>query len=218
MNGMEFRTLSIWIIFVLVQIGWCGDDTPSTMTHAVVQMSGTGIDPSSFAARPKEYWRASNKYCRVDEEADQEHGIHGRLIINEPDVWMVNLADRSARHFVDPGPTFNCKTPIFAFDAETAKSKVGELEFGRELEFFTENKAELITGPKLDFKANYYELLVDDSVLRLVEREDPHAPLLVALKKGDKLLQVKYLLWDSNVPFKIDLFAKPTGVTIQGEK
>lgn len=213
-DGKAIRILLLMLAAVIVQTGRGEEGTPSKMFHTVVQMSGTGIDPTSFAAKPKIYWRASNKYCRVDEESDAEHGIHGRLIVNEPDIWMVNLVDNSARHIVDPGPTFNCKVPIFAFDQETAKSKVGELEFGHELEFFRANGAKLIDGPKLDFKSKYYELTIDGSDLRLVEREDIHAPILVALKKGDKVFQVRYLLWDDNVPFKSDLFSKPMGVTI----
>jgi hypothetical protein len=100
----------------------------------IVQMSGTEMPAESFAAKPKIYWRASNQYCRIDEEPDPKNGTYGRMIINEPDVWLVNLADNTARHVVDPGPTFNCRLPIFATDEEMAKSKIGELEFGRELE------------------------------------------------------------------------------------
>jgi hypothetical protein len=60
----------------------------------------------------------------------------------------------------------------FAFDPEMAKSKIGELEFGRELEFFRANGAKPVDGPKLEFKANYFELTIADSVLKLVERAD----------------------------------------------
>jgi hypothetical protein len=126
-------------------------EMPTKMTHLIVQMSGTDIPVGSFAAKPKVYWRALNQYCRVDEERDPENGIHGTLVMNEPDVWMVNLADNTAKHLVDQGPTFNCKLPIFAFDPEMAKSKIGELEFGRELEFFRANGAKPVDGPKLEF-------------------------------------------------------------------
>jgi hypothetical protein len=48
--------------------------------------------------------------------------------------------------------------PIFALDPEMAKSKIGELEFGREVEFFRENGAKSVEGPRLQFKAAFYEL------------------------------------------------------------
>jgi len=215
---MRLHKLSALLAFAFLGGGPQTPDVPPTMTTMIVQMSGTDIPAGSFAAKPKVYWRASNQYCRIDEEPDTQNGIHGRMIINEPDVWMINLADSTARHFVDKGPTFNCRLPIFATDEQTAKSKIGELEFGREIEFFQANGARSIDGPKLHFKADYYELAIGDSVLRLVERDDIHAPLMIGLARGDKLLEVRYLLWDDHVPFKEDVFAKPTGVTIEEVK
>jgi hypothetical protein len=86
--------------------------------------------------------------------------------------------------------------PIFAFDPETARSKIGELEVGKELEFFRTNGAKLIEGPKLEFKADYYEVTIGDSVLRWVERSDIQAPIMVGLRRGGKLYTARYLLWD----------------------
>ena len=205
------------IVFLLAFLcpSFCADDTPSNMTHVIVRMTGTGIPANSFAAKAKEYWRASNRYCRVDEESDPEKGIHGRTVINEPDAWLVNLADNTAKHLLDGGPTFNCRLPIFSSDIETTKSRIGKLEFGREREFFQSNGAKQIEGPKLEFKANYYELTVEDSVLKFVERADIQAPIFIGLIQQDKVIEVHYLLWDDQVPFKAVLFAAPTGVKIQ---
>jgi hypothetical protein len=208
--------IAIVLALILPSAGVCAD-TPSTMIHAIVQMSGTDISAESFAAQPKIFWRASNQYCRIDEEPDPANGIHGRLVFNEPDAWLINLADQTTKHVLDPGPTFNCKLPIFAFDPETVKSKIGELEIGHELEFFHTNGAKLIEGPKLSFETNCYEMKIADSVLRLVERVDIHAPILIVLVRGDKVYEARYLLWDE-VPFKADLFAKPTGVKIEEAK
>ena len=185
------------------------------MTHLAVQMMGTDFPADSFAAQPKIYWRASNQYCRVDEEPDPKNGIHGRMIMNEPDVWLVNLMNNTAKHIVDHGPTFNCRLPIFAFNLELTKSKIGELEFGRELEFFKANGAQAVDGPKLDNKTNYYRLTIGDLILLLTELSDIHAPLSIALIRGDNVAEARYLLWDDQVPFKADLFAKPSGVKIE---
>jgi hypothetical protein len=187
------------------------------MAHAIIQMSGSDISGDSFAAKPKTVWRATNQYCRVDEQPDPEKGIDGRLVVNEPDAWLINLANNTAKHLIDPGPTFNCKLPIFAMDSEIVKSKVGELEVGRELDFFHGNGAQLVDGPKLSFEAKYYELKVGDWVLHLVERVDIHAPILISLSRGDKTYQARYLLWEQ-VPFKADLFATPIGVKLEEVK
>jgi hypothetical protein len=187
------------------------------MIHAVVVMSGTDIPADSFFAKPKTFWRASNGYCRVDEEPDPANGLHGNLIINEPDVWMVNLADNTAKHVVDPGPTFNCRLPIFAMSEEMAKSKIAELEIGRELEFFRVKGAKQIEGPKLEFEAKYYELSIGDSTFRLVERVDVHVPIMITMKSGDKTYTARYQMWEE-VPFKPGSFSKPTGVKIEDAK
>jgi len=215
---MHRGRLAVVLTLTLVRVSVCADSAPTKMTHVIAQMSGPNISADSFAAKPKVYWRASNQYCRIDEEPDPEKGIHGRIIMNEPDAWLVNLADNTAKHLLDPGPTFNCRLPIFPVDMETAKSKVGELEFGRELEFFKANGAKLIDGPKLEFKANYYEVAIGDSVLKLVERADIHAPIMIGLIRGDKAFWVRYLLWNDQVPFKADLFEKPTGVKVEDTK
>ena len=194
------------------------DERPSKMIHVIAQMSGTDIPAGAFAGKPKTMWRASNNYCRIDEEPDPQQGLHLRTIMNEPDAWLVDLASNRAKHMVDPGPTFNCRMPIFAFDMAMAKGKIGELEFGHELEFFQKNGAIEVSGPKLEFKAAYFELELNGMILELVERVDIHAPILIALLQGDKTTQVRYLLWEDQVPFKIDLFSKPTGVTMEEAK
>jgi hypothetical protein len=215
---MALRRVGWIIAVILLGLAPESDSTPMKMTHMLVQLSGTDIPASSFAARPKEIWRASNQYCRIDEQPDLENGIHGRMIMNEPDVWMVNLADNTARHFVDPGPTFDCKLPIFAEDVDSAKSKVGELEFGREFRFFQVNGATSIDGPKLSFKVDAYELKIGDSTLRLVDRDDTHSPILVAHYRGQRVRQIRYQFWDDQIPFDPSFFAKPTEVTIQESK
>lgn len=98
------------------------------------------------------------------------------------------------------------------------KSKLGQLEFGRELNFFKDNNARAVDGPKLEFTTNYYELTIGDAVLRLVERADIHAPLMIGLAQGGKVTRIRYLLWDDQVPFKADVFAKPSNVRIEEAK
>lgn len=215
---MQWHKLTLLLAFAFLRADPQTAVVPTKMISMIVQMSGTDIPADSFAAKPKVIWRASNQYCRIDEEPDTASGIHGRMIINEPDAWLVNLADSTARHIVDKGPTFNCKLPIFATDEEMAKSKIGELEFGREIKFFQANGAKSVDGPKLSFKTDSYELRVGDSILSLVERDDIHAPLTIGMISATRSLQVRYLLWDDQTPFKRAVFAKPGDVTIEEAK
>jgi hypothetical protein len=40
--------------------------------------------------------------------------VHLVTIMNEPDVWTVDLAGARGKHRLDLGPTFSCRLPIFA--------------------------------------------------------------------------------------------------------
>jgi len=81
-----------------------GQHPPETMAKVTVRH----IPEASFAAKPKTMSRAGNGYCRTEELMDRDQGIHGLMIINEPDVWMVNLLGEDSATLRDPGPTFNC--------------------------------------------------------------------------------------------------------------
>ena len=86
------------------------------MLKLAVRLENPNIPKESFAAKPKLMYKAGNGYCRTEELPDPEHGIHGLMIINEPDIWMVNLLAKTAQHYVDSGPTFNGRMPMFGGD------------------------------------------------------------------------------------------------------
>jgi hypothetical protein len=195
---------------------------PHTMTKIVAQLQSSDVPADSFAAKPKTIFRAGTQYCRVEEAPDPEHGIHGLMIVNEPDAWMVNLATKNAQHMVDPGPTFNCRLPIFAnriseVPQDEAKA-IGGLEFGNEFDFFKSKGATQQTGPVLQTKqTTMYKLQFGDSALALFTYGTPERPLAVAWTRGDK----HDIFWYSGygqVDFDPALFAKPSGVAIEDVK
>jgi hypothetical protein len=206
------------VLLCACRISFCADNAPANMTHLTVTMTGTDIPADSFAAKPKTMWRAGTGYCRTDEEPDAANGIHGRIITNEPDSWMINLADHTAKHIPDSGPTYNCRMPVFAYDLASLKSKLGELEFGREVDFFEKNGAAEVKGPEIkSFKSKAFVLTVGDVRLLLIENMDLHAPVAMAMYRGDNTTRVKYLFWEV-VPFDAALFDKPSGVKIEEVK
>jgi hypothetical protein len=58
-------------------------------------------------------YRTGNGFCRAEELPDPEYGIHGLAIINEPEIWIVNLLSKTAQHYVDPASTFNRRMRMF---------------------------------------------------------------------------------------------------------
>jgi hypothetical protein len=192
------------------------------MTKMVVQLQSPDVPADSFGAKPKTMIRAGTQFCRTEEEPDPARGIHGVLIVNEPDAWMVNLETKSAEHMVDPGPKFNCRMPIFAsrfaeLPEEEAK-QIGGLEFGYELEFFKSKGATPQPAGVLQTKqATAYKLSFGDSTVALFTYGTPERPLAAAWARGEK----HDIFWYSGygeMDFDAKLFARPDHVKIEEAK
>jgi hypothetical protein len=70
------------------------DAAEPRMTKIVTRAISPDIKPGSFAAKPKTMYLAGKKYARVEEDVDIENKIHGLIIANEPDSWIINLVDK----------------------------------------------------------------------------------------------------------------------------
>jgi len=210
------------LLLVAGAIALSGQESAQTMTKLVVRLESPEIPPQSFEAKPKTMYRAGNGYCRTEELPDPEHGIYGLMVINEPDVWMVNLLTKTAQHYVDPGPTFNCRMPMFQGEtvksAADMKNPILELEFGRELEYFKGKGVTPKEGPLLrDSPTTVYAVDIGDSQLFLFTTGTPEQPWAVARQRGN-MREVFWYGSYAQLPFDPKLFAKPLDVTIEEAK
>jgi hypothetical protein len=211
----------ILILPLLAIATWAAEDAPITMTKIEVHREGPEIMMGSFLAQPKIMYRAGTKYCRVEEAQDSQNKIHGLLIADEPDAWMINLYDKSARHVVDPGPTFNCKLPIFApVDSKDEGAILYQsFQFGNELAFFKQMGAAGQPGPEEGGKkTTQYTVEIGDTRFVMFTVDAPNErPLAVARSvsgKGELFVYTAY----EEVPFDPKLFAKPEGLRISEMK
>jgi hypothetical protein len=198
------------------------EELPKTMTKIEVILQSPDAPAGSFAAKPRVFYRAGNRYCRVEEAPDPDQGIHGLMIINEPDWWMVNLFSKTARHGVDPGPTFNCRLVIFgngtpqSLDDES--KQIMQLEFGRELEFFKSKGAIPKKGPVLQNKETTgYMVTVGNTPLALFTYGTPERPLAVSQQRNGKN-DVYWYSGYGEVDFDSKLFLKPENIKIEESK
>jgi len=209
------------ILLLLVIPTLAADDTPKTMVKIVVHLEGPEVLEGSFLAQPKVIYRAGTKYCRVEETEDSQSKIHGLLIVNEPDAWMINLYDKSARHLVDPGPTFNCKLPIFApVDSKDEASMLYEnLQFGSELNFFKQMGATGQPGPEEGGKkTTQYVIEIGATRFLMFTIGAPNErPLAIARAVGKKFEVFVYTAYEE-APFDSKLFSRPDGVKISETK
>jgi hypothetical protein len=105
--------LSGLTVLALVQPLSAVECAPTRLLRIVTRVEGQGVETGTFAALPKTVFRLGSKYARVEEAPDTRNNIHQLIVVNEPDSWIVNVADRSGQHVVDEGPP-KVHLPLFA--------------------------------------------------------------------------------------------------------
>jgi len=164
-------------------------------------------EPDSFEAQPKVTWRAGNRYARVAEAPDPKAHIHGLLIINEPNVWLINLYDKSVKHIVDTGRSLNVHIPVFPTQAG-----LKELELGRELSFFTKGYAARSQGEVIKGSATArYKITIGGATVILWIDVKSKTPVRIALIRGKQTVTLEYLAYE-DLPFDASLFQPPPGI------
>ena len=196
-----------------------------TMTKIVVRNISPTIAPNSLiSAKSTVIYRAGDKYLRVEEQPSPEQKKHTLIITREPESWMINLADHTANHVVDPGPTFDARLFIFWLpkppgEPDPDKAFQG-LEFGNEELFFRENSARDLGLRKVDGKeckafsiksgAREVTLLLDPETEKPVQIE--------STKDGKPDFAYRYESYETDLPFDPSLFEPPSGLKISEAK
>lgn len=203
-----------------ILICWTAGGAEPQMTKIVTRAIGPAIKTGSFAAQPKTMYLAGKKYARMEEETDVQNRIHELVVINEPDTWLINLADNTGRHVVDPGPTFDVHSPIFW----TAKpegqpdpdKEFKDLEFGSEMQFFRERGAQDVGMRQVEEK-NCRALALKKGSREVTLLFDPNTskPCQIDISnEGKPEFSIRYLEYKTGLPFQKSLFEPPKGVTM----
>ena len=189
-------------------------EIPKTMIKVATKIVEPKPEAGSFLEQPKTMWRAGTTYSRTEEVPDQTNHVHLVAIVHEPDAWMINLFDKTGRHLVDPGPTFNVHLPIFE-KPSGMKTKLSELEYGKEVEFFTKNGARQSTGEMIDGKStDRQELSIGGSRLVLLTDAKSKNPVRISRIQGVQRETIAYLAYDDALPFDPKLFQCPAGISV----
>ena len=212
---------AVFAMCVLVPMTF-GQGSTRMMTKLTAHLESPAIREGSFAAKPKTMYRAGDSYCRIEELPDPEHSIHRLMIINEPNLWMVNLFGKTARHYVDSCPTFNCHLPIFHGEQVNAPADIKrallELEFGQEIVYFKSKGGIPKQGPVLrDKPTSVYTSESGDSQLSLFTTGMPERPWALARQQGSSREIFWYGTYEQ-LPFDPKLFAKPSEMKMEEAK
>jgi len=185
---------------------------PEQMVKVAIRDATPGLDRNSFAAQPKTFYRLGTKYGRVEEVPDREHGLHGLMVVSEPDVWMINLFTKTGQHIVDTGAPYHFHAPVLAAgdDPEFVKA----FEFGCELEYLKQKSS----GPPkpLDLNGrtlNSYTASEGEYKIVLVVDPATSKPFAATVHRGETVVRyIRYLEYETGLKPILALFAPPKGV------
>jgi hypothetical protein len=200
-------------LLVTSKLVWA-ESTNQTMTKVVYRDILTNLLSSSFAAQPITLYRFGKKYGRIEEAPDSVLKIHGLIIVDEPDAWMINLITKTGVHMVDSGPTYEFHDLIVSPHAKTQAEfrtftslPINKFQFGKEVEFLKTYKAEKLS--------DHYELIIDGYTIELFPKAGTEIPYQLKIFKGEPL--ISYLQYDeykTDLPLDLSLFAPPPGIKI----
>jgi hypothetical protein len=190
---------------------------PEKMMRIVTRNLTPGVNPDSFAGQPLTLYRQGARYMRTDEAPDRPQGLHLSIVIAEPDLWLVNRIDRSGKHMVDPGPTFEVHAPIVS--GEGIPLELSELEFGCEADFVRSRAPQAVGRVRIgQVEASIHRLEIGEHRLDVAMGPDAR-PLRVTYERaGAPQLVVGYDAYETALPFDPKLFSRPEGFTYTEER
>ena len=206
---LYLSTVLVAVIFAIATRASATTCAPAQLVHITIVNATRGIDPASFAAQPKNYYRIGSDKLRIEEAVDAANGIHGVVVVAEPNIWMANLYDGTGKHIVDPGPTFLAKAPVFG---TKLSGKLIGLEFGCEAEFIAENAPKPVHVDQVDgIGLDVHRIEDGPDAVESLERSGTSIPVFVRyFHQGNLTAVLRYDLYRTNLPNDPSLFLPPS--------
>jgi len=201
------------LLIALVMVGTDieADCAPEQFLKIVFRDATPGVDANSFAAKPKTLYRYGSHYARVEEEPNPQTGIHGLIVVNKRDTWMVNLATSSGQHIVDTAESYDFHAPLVGGPEDPAD--IMEMEFGCEIAYMSARgvKPRPITIAELNLVE--YQTTAEKYTFRLLVVPEHDVPFAFGFYEGDKLVYyVRYMEYGAYPTPEMSLFEKPVGI------
>ncbi len=184
------------------------------MTMLVFRDVTPGVDPASFEAQPRTLYRLGERFGRMEYPVNGEQGVHLLAIVNEPHIFAINQLDGTGRHTIDPGPTYVFRAPMFK--KEDVPPPLGELEYGREIEFLKAHQATAsqVVGedgrPRKQHEATFGEV----RVVAIGPAGSTAVETLQVYQADELVHSVQYDAYRTDLPPRAELFRPPEGVRI----
>jgi len=212
-RARNVKCLTITTISLL--LSGCGASTPSQpptepLIKIVFRNATPGIDTDSFAAKPKTLYLLGSHYQRLEELPDFEAGIHGLIVSNERDTWMVNLANKTGKHIVDNATNYDIYAPVVSDRTDSFEG----FNFGFELSYMEDAGVKPTQVRLGDRDLVQYEYSKGQMQLRLMVSAKEKIPYAAGLFDSGKLMHmVRYEEYKVNLEPEPTLFEKPSGIS-----
>ncbi|HZM43518.1 MAG TPA: hypothetical protein VFC14_01720 [Burkholderiales bacterium] len=201
--------VAVVLVLFLLPFVHAADDS---MTYIEYRVLAPSIKPGTFEGAVRKLWRYTDSYARVEEVPNPQTGIHGLLISNAPNSYLINRYNNVAQHIVDSGPTFNVIVPVFP--SERSPQFKG-LQMGRELAFLTSNGATEGSDETIDgVSYRVFVLKLEDSEIKLLLDKRTKQPRQLSIRNPRVQYALRYDAYRTDVPVDLTLFSVPQDVRI----
>jgi hypothetical protein len=204
------RKLLAFLLFLAPFAAQAADDA---MLYVEYRFTGKGVAADSFDAQVKKVWRVGDTLLRFEDAPNPETKEHVLSIVAEPNIWVIDRNTNKGQHVVDPGPSFKVHFPLLASELST---KIRELEFGGELEYFRKNGARELAPQEIEGTlCKPLKLSIDDRDMTLYVKTDD-TPFLIVVKSADYEYSMRFVRYEPNRKVDKSLFHPPVDVKIKG--
>lgn len=192
------------------------------VTKVVFRLIPANSSPAPAEIAPKTIYVAGDRYARIEEPVDAK--TRNLIIVNQPDIWVIDGEQRRGNHMVNPGPDFTVHNPILG---PNGPQEMFGFEYGREMRFFAEAATKNRIGIKsVAFRdlgskniegtiCDVHEIRSGDYrvLLNIIHASQiPHS--IKIFLASQPLIQLEYIDYKSDIPFDQSLFKPPDGIAI----
>lgn len=203
---MIVKTIAVGIL-VFAAGATAFPDFPPTMIKIVVAYVAPDF-PEGSSVRPKIIYVSGNHYARIEEAKNSTRTEASVIIVDQPNIWIVDLEHERGRHSVNHGPVWEVHEPICGANGP---AELADCEFGQEASFFRTNLTDPVPVQKLSGRicqgrkrvmGDYRLILYTDSLTQFPVE-------LHALRKETVMFKLHYISYEVNIPFDLSLFRLP---------
>jgi hypothetical protein len=199
-----------FLLAALLALAAFGAQAQQKMFFSEYHVVSDKLPAGSPELQHRKLWRVGTKYMRFEDVPNPQTGVHGLIIVAEPDIWIIDRKTQRGQHSIDPGPTYAVRFPMFP---DEPSERIRALELGNEQEFFTSQGAKELTKQSIDgVLCRVFSMEIDGRDLTLYVRGDGK-PFQVSIAGGGLDYGIRIVRYDANVEPDLGLFRPPPGVS-----